>query len=152
MVVVVPESKGEVKIPLPEVPKPMEPIPIPKPVDPMPPKPVDPMPPKPVELVPEQVPTKPGEVALGTLEQAEQVVLLAKKPDDMAWKRVGSKENPATTGSPLICLPGYKARLKLESGANVELWEICRACCLIRCRKPMRCFMCLTMVLPQISR
>jgi len=86
------------------------------------PMPVEPMPPKPIELVPEQVPTKPGEVALGTLEQADQVVLVAKKSEDMAWKRVGSKDNPATTGSSLICLPGYKGKLKLDNGANVELW------------------------------
>ena len=97
--------------------------PIPKPMDKSdvpPPRPVDvPEPPK-DELVKPVDPPRPGRVEIGKLESTN-VLVFTRPEDGVKWLRVDAAQ-PITSQDELLCLPGYKADARLDTGVAVHLW------------------------------
>lgn len=109
-----PQPKPEVIKPAPEVPA--EPLEV-----------VDPPRPAGEALVPEQdlgpkiPPPLADRVMIGQLEKPTAVVV-RKQPGDETWARVLPDEPTIITTDRLICLPGFRGTLRLESGVVVDLW------------------------------
>jgi len=108
--------------PLPTVPTtPVEPMP--KPVDPPvepTPKPVDP----PVEPAPDPGPPaepQAGRIAVAKLEAADEHVLVARGAEEKEWSRIAGGGDLRSSDR-LVCLPGYRTKLKFDGGLTVELW------------------------------
>jgi hypothetical protein len=101
---------------------PTAPMPVPIPVVPMPTPMVEPPPVRPelVAKVPEVIP---GRIAVATYEPQDDQILLAQKTEGVSdtWQRVAPKAEVMSTER-LICLPGYRAKIKYETGLIVELW------------------------------
>lgn len=70
------------------------------------------------------LPGKPSDVrrTIGKLETPDQVVLLARSPERNTYERVLVDVPAISSTDSLICLPGYKAKIKLDSGVIVDLW------------------------------
>jgi hypothetical protein len=108
-----PEAKPDAK-PAPEAPA--EPLEV-----------VDPPRPAGVALVPDQelaakVPPPPADrVMIGQLERPTAVVV-RKQPGEESWARVLPEEPAVITTDRLVCLPGFRGALRLESGVVVDLW------------------------------
>lgn len=104
------------------------PMPIPVEPTPMPPVITTPMPmvePPPIrpELVAKAPEVLPGRIAIASYEPQDDQVLLAQKTAGISetWERVAPKAEVMSTER-LICLPGYRAKIKYETGLVVELW------------------------------
>lgn len=90
------------------------------------PKPMPPLvvPPKPVELQVEPAPPvepQVGRIVVAKLETQDDHVLVAQDPDDATWYRVASG-GELSSSDRLVCLPGYRTKLKFDSGLSAELW------------------------------
>jgi hypothetical protein len=120
-------------LPKPAEDAPKEKVPAPAPMDapaqPMPPAiepifaesvPVAPMPAQPpVELVPQVPAPRNDPLAVSRFEIADQVLLAER---DGKWNRILPKMPEVSTGEKLLALPGFHCLLKLDSGAQIELW------------------------------
>lgn len=86
-------------------------------------------PPRPagVELPPNQdlaakvPPPLADRVMIGQLDKPTAVVV-RKQPGDETWTRVLPEDPLIVTTDRLICLPGFRGTLRLESGVVVDLW------------------------------
>ena len=90
------------------------------------PKPMPPVvvPPKPVEPVAEPAPPadpQVGRIVVAKLETQDDHVLVARDPDDGSWSRVASG-GELVSSDRLVCLPGYRTKVKFDSGLTAELW------------------------------
>ncbi len=97
----------------PTPPPPTVPVPAAPATTPEPDKPAQPVPPKADRLAIGQL-EKPAGGATG--------LLLRRAAAGDTWERVGTDAGGVFATDRLVCLPGYKAALKLESGATVDLW------------------------------
>ncbi len=109
--------------------KPPEPAPMEAPAVPMPPA-VEPMfaepvaiAPKPenppVELVPKVPAPRNDPLNVSRFEQADRVLLAVRNG---RWTRILPKMPEVATAEKLLALPGFHCPIKLDSGAQVELW------------------------------
>jgi len=109
---------------------PTTPAPLPPPTAPTPPAPtpmpavppVEPLPMK-EDLVPKVPPVQPGRIAVANAEDQGDQVLLTQKTEGVleSWVRVAPKAEVMSTDR-LLALPGYRARIKYDTGLTVELW------------------------------
>jgi len=76
-----------------------------------------PQPPAPPPLPPREV-----RKALGRLEAPEQVVVVAKSPQGVLFERLTAAEPSVMSSDSIVVLPGYKAKVRLNSGVVVDLW------------------------------
>ena len=117
--------------PTPAAPTPPAP-PAPPPAEKEPPKPPDKEPaavvppPKPKENTPEVAagPAKPraDRSPVGKVEGLN-VVVLTRADDGPAWLRLDPADEAVVTGQDqVLCLPGYKAYVQLDTGVKVHLW------------------------------
>ncbi len=92
-----------------------------KPVEPMP-TPMEPMPPivPPVEPAPPAEPMA-GRIAVAKLDAVDEHVLVAQVAGEEAWSRVAGG-GELSSSDRLICLPGYRTKLKFDGGLTAELW------------------------------
>ena len=103
-------------------PDPMPPLPPVKPKD-MEPVVVVPPPKKGNEDLENRVPApKPETVAIGKIA-SPNVIVLTRADDAPGWLRVDPADEPAITSShQVLCLPGFKSDVQLDSGIKVHLW------------------------------
>ena len=118
---------------------PTPPQPVPPVVPPVVVKEPDPMPPvkpkdvEPVEVAPppkkggedlvNRAPApKPDAVAIGKVE-TPNVIVLTRADEAPGWLRLDPADEPAVISShQVVCLPGFKADVQLESGIKVHMW------------------------------
>jgi hypothetical protein len=77
----------------------------------------------PEKLLVAEVPApRPDREKVGRVE-SPNVLVVARPPDGAAWLRLSPDSDPTvTTGDTVVCLPGYKADVRLDSGVGVHLW------------------------------
>lgn len=97
----------------PEETKPVEPVP--NPVDPMP-KPAEP----PVELAPPAEPVA-DRIAVAKSDAPDDQILVVRTAGADVWSRVGGG-GELSSSDRLVCLPGYRTKLKFDGGLTAELW------------------------------
>ncbi len=112
------------KDPMPVDPMPMPPVepkkdPLP-PVEPMPMPPVEPKKDPLLELVPAKTPIRPGRVAGPDLDPTGPPVV-ATKAGDAVWTTLIGENARLFTSDRVVCLPGFKAKLK-TTGGQILLW------------------------------
>ena len=113
----------EAKAPDPVTPKP----PDPKPADPVTPKPADPVTPKPpdktpADLVKKAAAPREDKTPLGKMTTLNTIVL-SRAADDAPWLRLDPAGENAVGGTEqVLCLPGFKGDVALDSGVNLHLW------------------------------
>lgn len=99
--------------------KPREPAPEPKP------QPMVPMVPKieppPIAEPAQDAPPKDVRLAIGKLLSTDAVVV-SRSDSDGKWQRATEKEPDLFTTDRIVCLPGYKAKVHVEPGVDLELW------------------------------
>jgi len=107
-------STESTKPPLTPPTKPVEQVP---PVEP----PVEPVPPvePPVEPSPPVEPMA-GRIAVAKLDALDVQVLVAKNSETSEWSRVAGGADLLSSDR-LVCLPGYRTKLKFDGGSTVEL-------------------------------
>ncbi len=100
---------------------PVEPLPKPPevPVEPMPKPPEVPVEPMP-DLGPPAVPQA-GRIAVAKLEAGEDHVLVSSGAEQKDWVRVAGGSDLQSSDR-LVCLPGYRTKLKFDGGLTAELW------------------------------
>ncbi len=110
-----PLTPEPVVTPTPEVvaPKPKEKV-----VDPIPMKKVDPVEPK--KVVEKVLPPREGRIEIGKAESPN--TMLFTRPDNgLQWLRVDAAE-PVMSQDVVLCLPAYKADIRLSTGLSIHLW------------------------------
>ncbi len=61
-------------------------------------------------------------LAVGKATQVN-TLLVTRAADDARWVRLDpAGDGVVTAGDPVVCLPGYKAEVRLDSGVSVSLW------------------------------
>jgi len=65
---------------------------------------------------------KADRAAIGKVETVN-VIVLTRSTDGPTWLRADPADEPGIfTSDPVLCLPGYKAEVQLDSGVKVHLW------------------------------
>jgi hypothetical protein len=107
---------------VPSTPAPPTTQPGPKPATPPPAAPVDP-PPVREELLPKVPAVQAGRIAIALNDTAEDQLLLAGRNDGgmETWGRVPPRTGVMSTDR-LMALPGYRSRIRYDTGLTVELW------------------------------
>ncbi len=118
-----PESSKPIPTPptTPATPKPpVDPMTKPVPETPATP-PVEPMPVEPpVEPAPPAEPEA-GRVTVAKLDAVDEHVLVARAPEEEMWTRIAAGGDLSSSDR-LVCLPGYRTKLKFDTGLTAELW------------------------------
>ena len=74
------------------------------------------------DLVKRVAPPRAERVAIGKVESVN-VIVLTRAEDGPSWLRLDPADEAGVTSSdPVLCLPGFKADVNLDSGVKVHLW------------------------------